>query len=519
MRICLTENSKPGIWTEVEPGLTFAQAVWLSPLVKTASLCGGLGLCGRCAMRFLNDAPEPCEDEKNFFTMEEIANGWRLGCRHIAQRGDKQIFLRLPKGTLKETGNNPKPQAQKSDELFFLGVDLGTTSIEWRAFNKDNSHAASGKILNPQAGAGADVIARLAFAKRAEGRRKLSSLALKALDDIIIALRSDGINPSRMCVAANTAMTEILLDKDISGLCAAPYSLSWHGGEIVGLPLPSGNLPCVFPPLPAPFAGGDLSCGLLAALRSSPLPMLLADLGTNAELALLLPQNKLYIASVPLGPAMEGIGPACGQAAGPGITVAFSLSPKGLMPSRLPGNGKGISATGYLSLLARLLELGIMDGHGHFCQPRHYIMPLAKKAAENLGQRHGEPTFFLEDGLCLTANDVEMLLKVRAAFSVAIRKLVATAGITFQQLAIFRLTGALAAYGNKEDMAALGFIPGQLAAKTAISANLSLDGACILVQDPDKTACLQELCSGAHILQLVDDPQFLDEYMAAMTWK
>lgn len=517
MRICLTEKNQPGIWTECEPGITFAQAVWLSSLVKTVSLCGGLGLCGRCAMQFLNNAPAPCEDEKKFFTMEEIANGWRLGCRHTGQAGDKPISLHLPEGTLKLEDNTPHHK-KISDELFFMGVDLGTTSIEWRVFNRKNLHAASGKILNPQSGAGADVIARLAFAKKPEGRRKLSSMALKALDDIIIALQTEGIKPSRMCVAANTAMTEILLDKDISGLCAAPYKLSWPGGENINLPLPSGDLPCLFPPLPAPFVGGDLSAGLLA-LRNSGMPLLLADLGTNAELALMLPHDKLYIASVPLGPAMEGIGPAFGQPAGPGITVAFSLSPGGLKPSRLPGNGKGISATGYLSLLARLLDLGIMDEKGHFCQPRNSAMPLAKKLAENLGQRHGEPTFFLEDGLYLSANDVEMLLKVRAAFSVAIRKLVMRAGMTFQQLAIFHLTGAIAAYGNKDDMVTLGFIPRQLAAKTDISANLSLDGACMLAAKPEEMTFLKELCSGAHLVQLVDDPEFINEYMAAMTWK
>ena len=123
-------------------------------------------------------------------------------------------------------------------------------------------------------------------------------------------------------------MTDIFLNRDVEGLCAAPYRLARSGDETVTLP----DLPPVYiPPLPAPFVGGDISAGLAALLDANiPRPFVLADLGTNGELALVTEAGGLWLTSVPLGPALEGIGPECGQLAGPGVITGFALAPSGV---------------------------------------------------------------------------------------------------------------------------------------------------------------------------------------------
>lgn len=52
---------------------------------------------------------------------------------------------------------------------FRLAVDLGTTSIHWRLLDGTGHEAASGQALNPQMGAGSDVVSRLAAARNQEG--------------------------------------------------------------------------------------------------------------------------------------------------------------------------------------------------------------------------------------------------------------------------------------------------------------------------------------------------------------
>ena len=91
-----------------------------------------------------------------------------------------------------------------------------------------------------------------------------------------------------------------------------------------------GLPPIYIPPLPAPFVGGDVSAGLAALLEADiPRPFVLADLGTNGELALVTEAGDLWLTSVPLGPALEGIGTECGQLGGPGVVTGFMLTPMG----------------------------------------------------------------------------------------------------------------------------------------------------------------------------------------------
>ena len=388
------------------PGDDLARAVWLGGLAAPVPLCSGLGRCGRCRVRFhdLSVAPDPLPEEEEILGPSLLAEGWRLACRRqITDVMGPELHLDVPapeKMTVTTTAASSLP----AQAPLALAVDLGTTSLYWRLLAVPDAREAQapddfsllcrpplpvsvlaeGHDLNPQAGAGADIMSRLAVASAPEGRARLARLVR---DHLAALLRQQtaslpGIPVERLVLAANTAMTDIFLDRDISGLCAAPYRRSHAGGcglTVEGLP------PLLIPPLPAPFVGGDISAGLLRLLAGGlPRPLLLADLGTNGELALVDARGRLWLASVPLGPALEGIGPQCGRMAGPGSITRFEVSPPGLAchgvdgPLAAGAHVQGISATGYLSLLALLLRLGCLDADGHFRTP---ASPLARRVA------------------------------------------------------------------------------------------------------------------------------------------
>ena len=334
------------------PGDDLARAVWLGGLAAPVPLCSGLGRCGRCRVRFhdLSVAPDPLPEEEEILGPSLLAEGWRLACRRqITDVMGPELHLDVPapeKMMVTTTAASSLP----AQAPLALAVDLGTTSLYWRLLAVPDAReaqapddfsllcrpplpvsvVAEGHGLNPQAGAGADIMSRLAVASAPEGRARLARLVR---DHLAALLRQQtaslpGIPVERLVLAANTAMTDIFLDRDISGLCAAPYRRSHAGGcglTVEGLP------PLLIPPLPAPFVGGDISAGLLRLLAGGlPRPLLLADLGTNGELALVDAQGHLWLASVPLGPALEGIGPQCGRMAGPGSITRFEVSPLGL---------------------------------------------------------------------------------------------------------------------------------------------------------------------------------------------
>ena len=43
-------------------------------------MCGRAGICGKCKIHFLQGAPVPTEEEEDYFTEAELAEGYRLAC-------------------------------------------------------------------------------------------------------------------------------------------------------------------------------------------------------------------------------------------------------------------------------------------------------------------------------------------------------------------------------------------------------------------------------------------------------
>ena len=243
--------------TPVEAGQTLAQTIWLSGELSPPALCSGLGRCGACRVRFFEGTPKPCDADSAILGAEAVRGGWRLACRHAAVAG--MVVELPPPPSEKRKRMDIRPDAGP----FRLAVDLGTTSIHWRLLDGTGHEAASGQALNPQMGAGSDVVSRLAAARNQEGRERLGHLVIRFLQRVVSDV---GVPVAELCIAGNTAMTFILLNEDVAGLCAAPYRLTEPGGRTAELP---GLPPAWIPPQPAPFVGGDISAGMAALLYES----------------------------------------------------------------------------------------------------------------------------------------------------------------------------------------------------------------------------------------------------------
>ncbi len=257
-----------------------------------------------------------------------------------------------------------------------------------------------------------------------------------------------------------------------------------------------------------------------------PRPFVLADLGTNGELALLTAEERLFLASVPLGPALEGIGPECGRMAAPGVVTEFRLGPEGPAPVLFAGEGResasaplraaGISATGYLSLLALLRRLGVLDADGHFADAGERAFPLARALGRRLELSPTGARLRLPLGLWLSAGDVELLLKVKAAFAVALEAVCAAGGVAPSSVRRLALAGALGAHVRPGDLKELGFAPGVPEGRIAAVGNAALEGACLLAACPERLESLAALCERAVVLELTEDPAFQRAYLAHM---
>ena len=534
-------------------------------------LCAGLGKCGLCRVRFLSAPPEPLAEELRRLGEPAVAQGWRLSCLHKAE--SCTIFLPEPKRSARPrttisnqtlgpaTGQTPSqaPGAATSQPFSSvaptsgyaalaasLAIDLGTTSIHWAALSATGELLSSGQGLNPQMGLGSEVMSRLAYAAKPGGAATLSRLVLARLQTLVAqAEAAHGAKVSRLCVAGNSAMTYLLLGLPVDSLARAPYRLDYAGGDERQLApgvfesSSAGLPPALIPPLLAPFVGADLSAGL-AALNFAPdiapngspngplaYPYLLADLGTNGEFVLALSKDEYLLASVPMGPALEGVGLRHGRVAGPGAVRAFVLTPVGLRPEYierppLPGvNGEnedpGITGVGYLSLAATLLRARVLDESGRFVVPATPLAtPLTRRLAKGLTYLGGEQALDLGHGLLLPASDVEELVKVKAAFNLALSRLLTEAGLAPGALASVHLAGAMGEHVDIADLTALGFLPETLAGRVRRAGNTSLAGARLLLNNPQAWDWVLDLPGKCRVLDLASEPDFGSLYVERM---
>lgn len=504
---------------------SLALALFRAGFFQGLPLCSGLGRCGRCRVRYQGSAPEPTDRERDRLDPDDLARGWRLSCLRPPAEG--QWIVVPPADRADMAARRVSLKRPEARGPFLLGLDLGTTSYAWRAFDAEGT-AAEGRGLNPQMGAGGEIMSRLAFA-RAGGAGLLARLATDLVREILAGLPGP---VSRLALAANPAMTCLALGLDASGLMTAPYRLDFRGGTEASL---APDLPPVLvPPLWGPFLGGDVSAGLASVLASPEAPgypFAYADLGTNGEFVLALAPDVFLAASAPMGPALEGVGPRHGRLAGPGVAVGYDLTPLGLTPLYYDGGPDGgpagpdnatvrpagISGGGYVSLLAALRRVGALDASGGFADRAGGggITPLTARILSGL-TRGREPVLALPDGLALHASDVEDALKVKAAFNLALSRLLAAAGIAPGQLTALILAGALGRYMAPEDLETLGFLPPGLAARTRAVGNASLDGACLLLADPAAAGAAARLGRRTRMLDLTGGADFLEDFVKRM---
>lgn len=508
MHIDLHTSSGEKHSLEAAPGQSLAQAVWLSGQTTPPPLCSGLGRCCRCRVRFLSLPPPPFPADIQSFSADELKEGWRLACRHALESLAQPVTLFLPPQPVplftRTTDHAPKGK-------LLLAVDLGTTSLHWHACDETGQSVAQGQEINPQMGAGSEVMSRLAVARRPDGLARLSTLVQDALRRVIAGLPG----PVReICVAANTAMIAILLQKDVESLARAPYAVPFSGDAVEHLP---GLPPIYIPPQPAPFVGGDVSAGIIALLKKhSPVfPFLFADLGTNGEFVLGLGPEQYFLASVPMGPALEGIGLSCGDMAGPGAATAFMLTPGGLSAATFDGAPPTrICGTGYLSLIHVLLRAGVLNTDGTFCS--HPPHPLGRKLGAQVRVLHGEASLPLPGGLALTAGDVEEILKVKAAFSLALEQLLKAGNSSAAALSAIYLSGSLGSHAPVGDLEALGFLPQGSGPRLRALGNTSLDGAQWLLRHPEARSELARWSRCCHVVDLASSSDFTQYYLRHM---
>jgi uncharacterized 2Fe-2S/4Fe-4S cluster protein (DUF4445 family) len=328
-------------------------------------------------------------------------------------------------------------------------VDIGTTTIVSRLFD-----LSTGTVLNqtafynPQRATAADVMGRIDAARKGQ----LESLR----DTVRTAVRASfGDLPVREAVVTgNTTMLHLFAGRSPAAFAAAPFRADHLFGETIDWDGIAVRLPrCAH----ALFGADAVAAVRMAGLDSTDDCALLADIGTNGEIALWRgDRRELTVASVAAGPAFER---------------------------------PGLSGSEVVAALAQGLDSGAVDKTGRVNAP-------------------------LSGGL--TQADVSAVQLAKAAVSAGIATLLARTGTRPTDVSRFSLAGGFGSGLDPAAAARIGLFDAALLPVTAVCGNLAVEGATAELFDPSFGKATDRLAETARHIQLGGDAGFSDAFIAAL---
>lgn len=381
-------------------------------------------------------------------------------------------------------------QEQAGETLDWLAaVDIGTTTIAMVLYDRQGRERDQFVTVNPQTRYGADVLSRIqaAGAEYAQetGGPEVAEEAASRMREGVHRVLEEGIvqfrrfmeaageaASLRMSIAANTTMVYLLMGWDPRELGQAPF----HATRLREVQTFIAGVPAVILPGLSAFVGSDIAAGIYAcSMTEREGVTLLIDLGTNGEMAVGGPE-RILACSTAAGPAFEG------------------------------GATKGIWGADMVSLTARLLEEGILDGTGL----------LAEEYFDD-GVRIGD--------VLITQQDIRGLQLAKGAIAAGIDILLeqyGPGGADMVERVV--LAGGFGYYLKAEDAGRIGLLPASLVPKVCSGGNMALAGAKRYGRQTDMAGRALQCPGGAlkvilertQVINLAEIKGFNERYVEAM---
>ena len=364
-------------------------------------------------------------------------------------------------------------------------IDIGTSHICINLLSLDECELLGHSVeSNPQSVVGADVVTRLKYhASKTRRVLDLSKLVRNHIDSQLYEMLDSLSLPlgsiSKAVIVGNSVMHHLLFDKDITPLLIEPFvgidkhDISCNGQEIDIITLKGTSL--YSPPLVGGFIGNDAIAAVIeSGISRQEKKALLMDIGVNTEVGL-YDGERTYFASAASGPAFEEMSIANGMSAKEGAISGFELGNEST-PSNIQtirnALAQGICGSGSISIVATLVENGLVDRCGTFVSPEEspYI------------ERRGNSRIFKvmrgrNDWIVLTQRDVRMIQQSKAAIRAAIEVLFQETGIFPEDIEDLYITGEFGVSLNPQEAFRIGMIPKLPNAEIRQEANGAIKGA------------------------------------------
>jgi uncharacterized 2Fe-2S/4Fe-4S cluster protein (DUF4445 family) len=409
-----------------------------------------------------------------------------------------------------------------------IAVDIGTTTVSVQLVNLTLATIEGTRSdYNDQIACGLDVISRINYARRADRLEDLRQRVLATINRLILQVTEaagvDPIDVDNAVVSGNTTMMHLLLGLPPEYIRLAPYTPTimespYLSAAEVGIAINPESWIC-FSPSVGSYVGGDITAGMLCTDLATDTPdvNLFIDIGTNGELV--VGNNEfLLTCACSAGPAFEGGGIECGMRAALGAIERVEVDPDTGVPLYWTiGNvrPKGICGSGMIALLADLLKTGWLDAAGKLnrtrsspaiqAEGRHarYVLAQASESGAN-------------KAITISEQDIDNIVRAKAAIYAACSLLMEQAGMTFDDLANVYIGGGFGRFLNLEKAVIIGLVPDLPREKFHYIGNSSLLGSFIALVSQEYRQRQLDLARRMTYVDLSSESRYMDQYTSAL---
>jgi uncharacterized 2Fe-2S/4Fe-4S cluster protein (DUF4445 family) len=410
------------------------------------------------------------------------------------------------------------------EHLLGLAVDIGTTKLAAYLVDLTTGETlAMTGAMNPQIAYGEDVVSRIAYTHdHQDGRRLLQAILVKTLNEMVgelcieAAASRDSILEA--VVVGNTAMHHLFAGLPVEQLGLAPYvpavseAFALRAGEI-GLTLAAGAYILLLPNI-AGYVGADHVAMVLATdIWQSDRTVIAVDIGTNTEITLAT-HGRLFSCSCASGPAFEGAHIRYGMRAAAGAIERVQITGDELRIYTIENQPPvGICGSGILDLVAEMRTTGALNERGAL-QPDHPRVRPGNSLAEFLLV----PASATGHGRDITMNrkDVNEIQLAKGAIRAGIEILLATAGISADEVADFIIAGAFGTYIHIGSAIKIGMFPNLPIQRFHQVGNAAGIGAKQALISTRRRQAANEIVKRIEYVELTTHPEFQEIFLRAL---
>ena len=298
-------------------------------------------------------------------------------------------------------------------------------------------------------------------------------------------------------------MLYLLTHRDVDCLSHAPFiadELFGRWADPEELTLAAAPAARVYlPRCMSAFVGADITCALVASqICAKPDSTLLADIGTNGELAL-WHDGRLLCCSTAAGPVFEGATISQGMHASKGAIDRVAWR-DGQVCCHTIGDAPavGICGSGIIDAAAVLCEQEIIDETGAFADE--------------------EDAYSLTQEVALTQKDVRMLQLAKSAICAGMLTLLEVESIDVAELPRLFIAGGFGSFLNLHSAARMGLYPSELESHASAIGNAALVGAAMLLLRGEYLTQSVALAEMSETIDLSSNPIFMDNYVECMSF-